>query len=180
MVRRGTFSGRSVARRSGAAGIPGPHPHCVARLRDADSRRGFFVCGPLVRSGSKWGFESRPAPAGGAVSRSESPSGSGSRKRSRGGDAEPPKTNGRTRPPISDAPHLFQGGSTPPPGAALTRTPPPAPKPPTHTTRTAAQRRGRLDVSDVGSRQGARTRAFLGGGAGGAGARGAEGAEGPP
>src|SRR5947207_4761740 len=36
-------------------------------------------------------------------------------------------------------------------------------------------RRGRLDVSDIGSRQGARTRAFLGGGAGEAGARGAEG-----
>src|SRR5947207_15192839 len=48
-------------------------------------------------------------------------------------------------------------------------------KPPTHTTETAAQRRGRLDVSAVGARQGARTRAFLGGGAGEAGARGAEG-----
>jgi len=53
--------GRFVAPRSGAAGIPGPHPHCGERCLTTIRVVGLVFVGPHVRSGTNGDLASRPA-----------------------------------------------------------------------------------------------------------------------
>ena len=151
------FLGCSSRAAGGLRRIPPKTPHGALNcaLLSTISVVGLVWVGPLGRSGTNGGLASRPAGAGGAVREA--------------------KPRGPHEAPTKEAPLHCRGAPRRPPRLRCRAPRPPAPKPPTHTTRTAAQRRERLDVNDVGSRQGARTRAFLGGGAGEAGARGAEG-----
>src|SRR5881394_1331024 len=155
-----------IARRypSGGCGHPpDPHPHCVLRCLTTISVVGLVCVGPDVRSGTNG--EVRRAPPGGCAASPRNPPRIRQRRPRKGVDdsTSVPSAPGRGRVLAH-----FLGGGAGEAGARGAEGPPNKPKAPRRAACNLDTRR--RDVSAVGPRQGARTRAFLGGGAGEAGA----------